>query len=161
MENNNLKSYLDAARLHAEQHEIIKVDEFKTVQEYILHLMHLSDYSKAALIAKNKVVLDFGCNGGYGASIMSKYASHVTGIDVSKAAIKSASSKYSKNNLAFETVDGVNLPFQDNFFDMVTAFQVIEHLPSYEFFFTEITRVLKQVCCYYYSKLNHKTESRS
>ena len=80
---------------------------------------------------------------------MSKYASHVTGIDVSKAAIKSASSKYSKNNLAFETIDGVNLPFQDNFFDMVTAFQVIEHLPSYEFFFAEITRVLKPGVCYY------------
>ena len=66
MENNNLKSYLDAARLHAEQHEIIKVDEFKTVQEYILHLMHLSDYSKAALIAKNKVVLDFDVMVGMG-----------------------------------------------------------------------------------------------
>jgi len=39
--------------------------------------------------------------------------------------------------------DVVNLPFEDNFFDLVAAFEVLEHIENDEKAFSEIARVLK------------------
>jgi len=130
-------------KLQAEEHEIINDDHFSTVEEYVLHLMHQSDYTRAQQLVSSKTVLDLGCNCGYGTNLLSQSCSSITGVDVSPVAIETAKKKYQRSNLTFTVVDGITLPFEDHTFDVVTSFQVVEHLVDYNTYFNEIRRVLK------------------
>lgn len=130
-------------KLQSEEHDIINPDLFASKEDYVIHLMHLSDYQKTQAIISEKVVLDLGCNSGYGTNLLSDKAIKIIGVDVSPLAIQTAKSKYKKNNLSFQLVDGIKLPFEDATFDAVTSFQVIEHLVDYEIYFSEIKRVLR------------------
>ena len=130
-------------KLQSEEHDIINPDFFASKEDYVIHLMHLSDYQRAQSIVSDKVVLDLGCNSGYGTNLLSEKAIKIIGVDVSSLAIETAKSKYKKNNLNFQLVDGIKLPFEDATFDAVTSFQVIEHLVDYEIYFNEIKRVLR------------------
>ena len=143
MSTNAAKDYLATLKLHADHHEVIKDSDFGTVEEYVLHLMHEADYRRAAALACGKTVLDLGCNGGHGTSIIGKACSHVTGVDVSPAAIAVAQAKHTSDKASFCLVDGITLPFPSRSFDLVTSCQVIEHLADYEAYLGEIRRVLK------------------
>jgi len=89
------------------------------------------------------VVLDVGCNTGYGSRILAERAKKVIGIDVSKAAVEFANQKHSARNLVFQYADGAQIEFPDNTFDVVTSFQVIEHVQETDRYLSEIVRVLK------------------
>jgi ubiquinone/menaquinone biosynthesis C-methylase UbiE len=129
--------------LQAQEHEIINPNHFESDEEYVIHLMHLADYTKAQAITNGKDVLDLGCNSGYGTDLLSGTAKSIVGVDVSPLAIATAIKKFKKSNAKFRLVDGVSLPFNDNSFDVVTSFQVIEHLVDYDNYFNEIKRVLR------------------
>ncbi|MBM9612701.1 methyltransferase domain-containing protein [Desulfobulbus rhabdoformis] len=105
--------------------------------------MHKSDYVKAQKIVKGKDVLDLGCNSGYGTNLLSQSCNRIVGVDVSPMALEVGNARYLRGNLSFKLVDGVSLPFGDQSFDVVTSFQVVEHLPEYSAYFNEIRRVLK------------------
>lgn len=143
MKANTTKEQLAAIKLHADKHEVIKIDSFNTVEEFVLQLMHKSDYGVAASLANEQSVLDLGCNAGHGTHIISKVCKNITGVDVSPNAIKVAKEKYESQNVKFFVVDGLTLPFPAHSFDLVTSFQVIEHLADYEIYFNEIKRVLR------------------
>lgn len=130
-------------KLQAEEHEIINDDYFSSVEEYVLHLMHNSDYTRALHLVSGKTVLDLGCNCGYGTNLLSQSCASITGVDVSPAAIETAKKKYQRSNLSFTVVNGITLPFEDHSIDVITSFQVIEHLVDYNAYFSEIRRVLK------------------
>jgi len=130
-------------KLQSEEHEIINPDVYASREEYVINLMHLSDYHRARATVSNKDVLDLGCNSGYGTNILSNECKSIVGVDVSPMAIQTAKSKYKKSNLDFCVGDGIKLPFNDNSFDAITSFQVIEHLVDYENYFKEIKRVLR------------------
>jgi phosphatidylethanolamine/phosphatidyl-N-methylethanolamine N-methyltransferase len=56
---------------------------------------------------------------------------------------------YYKNNfpnIIFDTYDGKNLNFCDNFFDRVIISHVLEHVPDFENFLNEMLRVVKPGC---------------
>lgn len=137
------RDHLATLKLQADHHEVIRDSDFKTAEEYVLHLMHEADYQRAASLARGKTVLDLGCNGGHGTSIIGKACSHVTGVDVSPAAIAAAQAKHASDKVEFRLVDGISLPFPSQSFDLVTSCQVIEHLAEYEAYLGEIRRVLK------------------
>ncbi|MGV0961461.1 MAG: methyltransferase domain-containing protein [Limnohabitans sp.] len=137
------KEQLATLKFQANQHEVIRVSDFKTVEEYVLHLMHCSDYETAKLLAHDKTVLDLGCNGGHGTIILGSVCKEITGVDVSPTAIATAKSRHESDKVKFLLVDGLTLPFPDHSFDLITSFQVIEHLGDYEMYFSEIKRVLK------------------
>ncbi|MBW4057275.1 MAG: class I SAM-dependent methyltransferase, partial [Proteobacteria bacterium] len=130
-------------KLQAEEHDIINDDHFFSIEEYVLHLMHRSDYERAQRLVSSKVVLDLGCNCGYGTNLLSQSCNSIIGVDVSPTAIETAKSKYRRNDLSFKIVDGITLPFETDTFDVVTSFQVIEHLTDYNVYFSEVRRVLK------------------
>ena len=130
-------------KLQSEEHEIIDPDFYASREEYVIHLMHLSDYKRAQILVKGKSVLDLGCNSGYGTNLLSEDCKSIIGVDVSPEAIKTAKLKYNKANLEFQLVNGINLPFEDNSFDVITSFQVIEHLVDYDTYFKEVQRVLR------------------
>lgn len=130
-------------KIQSEEHDIVNDSNFASIEEYVLYLMHCADYKKAQFVINKKNVLDIGCNSGYGTYILSKSCNKIVGVDVSKNAIDVAKQKYKKNNLNFQVIDGEKLPFGDNVFDIITSFQVLEHVADYDNYFKEILRVLK------------------
>lgn len=128
--------------LQAEKHELIDAFNLKTKEEYVLHLIHSFPYTLVANLAKNMVVLDLGCNTGYGSEILSKKAQKVVGVDVSENAISISQKQYGHLNIDFHLIDGKKLPFEDNTFDIIISCQVIEHIVDYNIYINELKRVL-------------------
>lgn len=123
--------------------ETAEVSEVLSDKDLALHLIHRRIYEVAAAAAAGKEVLDFGCNNGYGSDVLASLAAHVTGIDVSPTALETARSKYVRDNLEFQRFDGITFPFPDDHFDLVTSFQVIEHLEDPHRLLREVARVLR------------------
>lgn len=93
---------------------------------------------------RGKKILDVGCWSGQYLSLAQKYTLKSYGIDPGVEAIKIA-----KKNLPYSTFkQGVaeKLPYDDSFFDVVTIFDVIEHVSrgSEKVVLKEIHRVLKK-----------------
>ncbi|MBU1074938.1 class I SAM-dependent methyltransferase [Patescibacteria group bacterium] len=88
-------------------------------------------------------VLDIGCHGGYFTNeIAKRIGDDILGLDISENAIEYARNKYPK--LKFEATDVENkIDLENNYFDAVTAFDVVEHIPNLDFVAKEINRVLK------------------
>jgi SAM-dependent methyltransferase len=86
--------------------------------------------------------LDAGCGAGYGSAELAEVAESVTGIDIAPAALDYARAHYALPNLAFEQASCTKLPYGDGAFDLVVAFEVIEHLENWRDFLQEVRRVL-------------------
>lgn len=103
---------------------------------------HLARYRFAARLAGGKRVLDIGCGSGYGSAELAKVAGSVVGLDASDEAVKHAAGSYAAPQLTFRTGDASHLPFDDGSFDLVIAFEVIEHLEDWQSLLNEAKRVL-------------------
>ena len=103
---------------------------------------HMARYHFAVRLARGKRVLDAGCGAGYGSAELADVAESVTGIDIAPVAVEYARAHYAQPNLAFEEASCTQLPFADGAFDLVVAFEVIEHLENWRDFLQELRRVL-------------------
>lgn len=103
---------------------------------------HVARYLFAARMARGRRVLDAGCGSGYGAAELAREASDVLGIDVAPDAIDYAREHYSAPRLRFETASCLQIPAADGVFDLVVAFEIIEHLNDWRSFLGEARRVL-------------------
>lgn len=93
--------------------------------------------------ARDKVVLDLGCGLGDGACILAQTARQVTGVDYSSEVIQEAQKRTVAKNVTFMVSDVRALRLPDAHFDLVSAFEIIEHLAEPKEFLEEIVRVLK------------------
>ena len=103
---------------------------------------HLARYAFAARLAHGKRCLDAGCGAGYGSAELASQANSVAGADVAADAVDFARAHYRLPNLAFEQASCESLPHPDACFDLVVAFEVIEHLHGWREFLLEARRVL-------------------
>jgi 2-polyprenyl-3-methyl-5-hydroxy-6-metoxy-1,4-benzoquinol methylase len=103
---------------------------------------HFARYAFARNFAKGKRVLDAGCGTGYGSAELAQTATEVTGIDIAAEAIEYANANYPLTNLRFIESSCLAVPFPAEAFDLVVAFEVIEHLTEYRNFLDECARVL-------------------
>jgi len=91
---------------------------------------------------KEFICLDIGCSAGLITSFISKNFKKTIGIDTDFNAIKSAK-KLSNKKLNFINASALEIPFKDNFFDLVICNHIYEHVPDAQKMFNEIYRVLK------------------
>jgi SAM-dependent methyltransferase len=102
---------------------------------------HISRYLYAAGLASGKRVLDAGCGTGYGTACLGRQAALAHGFDKSEDAIAFAKKHYAKQ-AKFRTGSAEQFPEEDGSFDVVTAFEVIEHLRNWPKLIEEANRVL-------------------
>lgn len=105
--------------------------------------LHLKRYVFTRPYCEGKVVLDAGCGVGYGTAEVASVAARVVGVDVDEAAIAYARSRYGSDNVEFETMDVSALQLENATFDVVVAFETIEHVADRDAFLREVTRVLR------------------
>jgi SAM-dependent methyltransferase len=129
-------------QLQAHQHPLVDDETFPSLEAYVSHLIHLKAYEKAAELAAGKDVLDVGCNVGYGVRVLLSAASFAAGIDVSPRAVEAARRRLG-SRADIRCYDGVRCSFPSHSFDVVTSFQVVEHVSDDAAYFSEILRLLR------------------
>lgn len=122
---------------------------------------HVARYAFAARYAPGKRALDIGCGTGYGTAELAKHAAVTFGIDVAADALTYARSHYPAAH--FNQASATSLPFRDASFDIVTAFEVIEHLRDWRALLAEARRVLRRNGVFFVSTPNkcYYAESRA
>ena len=98
-------------------------------------------------ISPDDIILDVGCGGGMNINRMAKEAKKVYGVDYSVESVN-LSKEVNQNLIAqgrVEIHEGnvLDLPFEDDTFDIVTAFETVYFWPDIIRSFGEVKRVLK------------------
>lgn len=88
--------------------------------------------------------LDLGCGTGNILKKLDPHFDEVIGIDLSDDMLSVASSNIEGDNPKLVRGRIANLPFPDGCFDMVSAYSLLHHLPSFSKPISEISRVLKE-----------------
>ena len=102
---------------------------------------HLAMKKLAEIASSATQILDMGCGEGTRLGLLKSKAEKY-GIDINKFAITNARKKY--KNIKFEIGNLENLPYKDNFFDLVYSAYVFEHLDNPKKVIAEGLRVLKK-----------------
>ena len=104
------------------------------------------EYVKCKSIPRDSKLLDIGCNTGSTIFNLHQYGfTNVYGVDVEKNSINLGREIYAQISDRLVDYDGVKLPFEDNSFDVVTMFDVIEHITNIDQFIREeVRRVLRE-----------------
>lgn len=112
---------------------------------FIIRFEMLSNYLEDHAIKTRQLrLLEVGCRDGLLAKFLK--ANEINnincyGVDIDDDSLRKASQRgvvTRKCDLNFEEI-----PFEDNMFDFIIAFEVIEHIPFYHNVFSEMRRVLK------------------
>ena len=89
---------------------------------------HNERYEFAALFCHGKDVLEVGCGAGYGAAILANRAGHVDAFDYSPEAVEYCKEHYPLANINFFTEDVHAYQVSHDCYDVVVAYEVIEHI---------------------------------
>jgi SAM-dependent methyltransferase len=106
---------------------------------------HIARYERASeRIPAGFRVLDAGTGTGYGAALLAGPGREVVAVDASQTAVDFASQRFG-SEVSFQLGDVLALPFEDDSFDAVTCFEVIEHVQrsDHQRLVLELARVLK------------------
>ena len=104
--------------------------EFKPLHE--INPLRL-DYMQQKTAFNNKKVVDIGCGGGILTESMALAGAHVTGIDMSEAAIKVAHLRQleTKTQIEYVLTTAEALAIQrPGQYDVVTCLEMLEHVPD-------------------------------
>ena len=122
------------------------------------HLHRYEDVVKS--LSGNEIILDIACGSGFGTHLLSTHSTgKVFGGDLSSEAISLCEKAWEEDNLTYKVMDGTQLEFQDNFFDVVVSFETIEHTTMFNEMIKELKRVAKPNGIIYLSTPNVKINS--
>jgi len=108
----------------------------------------LTPYVYAAPLASRKVILDVACGRGHGSLWLAKGANQLAALDTDKAKIRQLSKwSASTQHLDVSIMDAQRLGFRSRTFQVVTCFEVIEHLSDPDILLSELRRVLTEDGC--------------
>lgn len=146
--------------------------QYKSYRNDSLHLNdkspfywdHVVRYWWASELGAKLSVLDCATGKGYGAFVMSQQANKVVGIDLNEQSLSIAQKSFGEQtNLTFKKINVFNLEELGEKFDVVTAFEVIEHIDpnKTDDFLKSISRVLKPGGRLLISTPNHDVVTKS
>lgn len=103
---------------------------------------------------KGAKILDIGC--GYGwfeYHLLKEDITEITGIEITEQDLKTTKDNLKHKKARFSIGGALELPFDDQSFDIVVAWEVIEHIPKHteEKMFAEVSRVLRRGGHFYLS----------
>jgi len=116
---------------------VVKSKSIKSGDTIVHHYQMSLNY-----LNKKMKVLDLACGDGFGAQIISNHVQEIFALDNDAEIINNALAKNKFINLKYTTGDALNMPFDDNVFDAILAFEIIEHLDP-DKLLSEIYRTLK------------------
>ena len=124
---------------------------------------HLHRYEEVLKpLSGNETILDIACGSGFGTHLLSTSSTgKVYGGDLSSKAINLCQKTWNKDNLSYGIMDGTQLRFEDNTFDVVVSFETIEHTTRFNEMIQELKRVVKPNGTIYLSTPNIKVNSPS
>ncbi len=126
-----------------------------------LEIEHASRYHLAARHVRGREVLDFGCGSGYGSAILKRGgARRVVGIDRAPEAVRYAAVRFGGPGVTFLAGDCLCSAFPPERFDVVVAYEVIEHVDGYRRFLREVRRLLRPDGILLLSTPNRRTYRR-
>jgi len=124
---------------------------YKTSQAYAQHLAAEDrDYFRRYLSLVNRygdhagTLLDAGCGTALSSDLLSQGKRKVIGVDLSELFLKQGKRESGRSNLLLAAADILSLPFQDESFDMVSSYLVVEFLPDVPKGLEEMSRVLRK-----------------
>lgn len=97
---------------------------------------------ESVALNKNTHILDIGCAFGYFLKCCDEFGCETDGIDISSYAIEQAKKETKAKLKVHNLNDGISV-YKDDSFDVITMFDVIEHLESPYNALKEIYRILK------------------
>jgi len=99
-----------------------------------------NSYVKYLFNLKQGTILDCGCGiGNFLRFAEKKFVA--MGFDISDYAISQAKNNTKKSKLWVSSVEKV-IPLKDEYADVVTAFDIVEHFTDHDFFFKEVRRIM-------------------
>ncbi len=104
----------------------------------------LADFLGLIPFKKNLRCLDAGCGIGNNLYTLLNFFNNITACDISKESIDYTKNRFKKSTINFIQTDIENLPFKDNYFDVVVCTEVIEHVNDPTKTSDELLRVLKK-----------------
>lgn len=87
------------------------------------------------------ILLDVGCGTGFIIDLAKDIFDEIHGVDITEAMLEKVDTF--GGNITLHNTQAQNLPFEDNSFDLVTAYAFLHHLEDYRPVLKEIFRVLK------------------
>lgn len=123
-----------------------KVDRRQAQIDLIEELLAWGGVNQLNNVPKN--ILDVGCGiGGSTLYLAQKFKAKATGITLSPVQVSRATERASEAGLnqtvQFQLADALNMPFEDNSFDLVWSLESGEHMPDKTKFLQECYRVLQ------------------
>lgn len=122
---------------------------------------HVHRYQYAInLIEGKEKILDIACGSGFGTNMLAQSTTgDVFGCDISKETITANQKSFNNSNLIFNNADGTQLPFENNYFDLIISYETIEHTTEYLKILTEFKRCIKPTGTIYISTPNIEINS--
>ena len=142
---NEQRQSIDLQIDHPAVDDLQKDYQPRSLRAHVLSLIHRYPYEQLMVQAKDKNVLELGCNKGFGTVIYADCANSIKAVDTSSEAIEKAAKLNARENVEYICLDSWTLPFEDDAFDLTVLFQVIEHiaLDKRDIFLREIKRVTR------------------
>jgi 2-polyprenyl-3-methyl-5-hydroxy-6-metoxy-1,4-benzoquinol methylase len=129
----------------AEEYRDLPIEE--SLKKYATHdlfslAIHLARYRVAAqFVQRGTQAIDFGCGPGFGTALLAEAGAAVTGVDHYQEVIQHARETYA--DLHFETGDVLHWDQPPQSLDLITAFELIEHLDRPEDFLRQCATWLR------------------
>lgn len=152
------KANIELHKIEAEYYDKIHSEIFNPFEQQALD-------KRFASIIKNMegktTCLDLGCGTGNLISRETEIFDFVIGLDISREMLKICKGKFPDRKLSLVLGDSEHVPFRSEFFDFVSMFSVLHHLPSPVSSLKEIYRILKNSGRAYIDHEPNSTKSRS
>jgi GT2 family glycosyltransferase/ubiquinone/menaquinone biosynthesis C-methylase UbiE len=121
-----------------------QLERFEPTMRGRMAYEHLHRYAICRDLATDRDVLDLACGEGYGAWTLSATARSVVAFDIDAETVAQAAARYrGRDNLTFRKGDARAIDAPDESFDVVVAFEFIEHIAEHDAFLAEARRVLR------------------